>query len=148
MKVTNWQCSTKLPLNGWILQCIVITSGRVADMYIFGEEPDISDSLTLKMKQAAVPDSLDQAAPGTPDMTGHSSADHSVPFELRMLDTALEEACRLVGVEVRGVVQSGKERLKGLEEEKSSVRVLKPYISCTPHFCSVKQSPASFLVVV
>lgn len=89
-------------------------------MYIFGEEPDISDGLTHKMQKAAVQDS-GQGVPGTPDMASHSPADHSLPFELRMLDTALEEACKLLGVEVRGVVKSGKGRIKDLEMEKSSV---------------------------
>lgn len=108
-----------------MLQCIVLTSGRIAGMYIFGEEPDISDGLTHKMQQAAMQDE-GQVVPGAPDMASHSPSDHSLPFELRMLDTALEEACKLLGVEVRGVVKSGKGRIKDLEMEKSSVCACPP----------------------
>lgn len=71
-------------------------SGRVDEKFIFGEEADINDPLTNKLKQAATQDTPDKSTtvPGTADRRSYSPVENSLPFELRVLDTALEEACR------------------------------------------------------
>jgi hypothetical protein len=91
-------------------------------MFIILEEPDTTDELIAKMKAAAVNDMPEHSAADTPGVATYSHVDRSLPFEMRMLEIALEEACQMLGIEVKGVVNSGKQRIVMLEAEKSSVR--------------------------
>jgi hypothetical protein len=107
-------------------------------MYIYGVEPDIRDDLIGKMKRAALldlPGMVHAGTPPTPDRQTYKPAD-PLPFELRMLDTALEDACRLLRIEVRGVINSGKDGINKLEGDKPSVCTLIPLqtMSMSSHF--------------
>lgn len=78
------------------------------------EEPDVGDKLADKLQHMS-------RKPSTPDGDEPETAlrrggDHwHLPFELRMLEMALDEACSLLGVEVRGVVASATSRMAVLQ---------------------------------
>lgn len=97
------------------VQCAILSSGRIDNQYVLTEEPDVSDKLTDKLRQmSAVSASVPRGEEhGT---GGRRAGDHlNLPFELRMLEMALDEACGLLGVEVRGVVASASSRMAVLQ---------------------------------
>lgn len=99
----------------WVVtQCAILSSGRVDNQFVITEEPDVGDKLVKKLEQmAAMPNSL--SADQDP-ATVRRPADHwNLPFELRMLEVALDEACSLMSVEVRGVVTSANLRMDVLQ---------------------------------
>lgn len=97
------------------MQCAILSSGRIDNQYVLTEEPDVGDKLTDKLRQmSAVSAPLPRGEEhGT---GGRRAGDHlNLPFELRMLEMALDEACGLLGVEVRGVVASASSRMAVLQ---------------------------------
>lgn len=92
------------------MQCAILSSGRVDNQYVLTEEPDVSDKLIANLRQmsCAAPEAEARGA----SVAQRRAGDHwHLPFELRMLETALDEACSLMGVEVRGVVTSATSRM-------------------------------------
>lgn len=113
-----------------LLQCAILSSGRVDDQYVLTEEPDVNDKLTEGLRQMSTVSPQEEA----PGVAPRRAGDHlHLPFELRMLEVALDEACGLMGVEVRGVVASATSRMAVLQA--SVVRTL-------PHAAATRAAPA------
>lgn len=73
------------------------------------EEPEPSDRLVQQLK-GAITTSHD-----APISAQHDRGLHlNLPFELRALEVSLDEALRLLAVEVRGVISSAKARMHTL----------------------------------
>lgn len=105
------------------LQCIILSSGRVDKDYVIAEEPDLSDEFIQKIKQIIATNSTAPLMAGhvVPSVRGLRVANGALlPFELKVLEVALDEACMLLGVEVRGVVSSATARMAALQ--RSTVR--------------------------
>jgi hypothetical protein len=103
------------------LQCVVLSTGRVERHYIISQEPELTDRLIASL--VAVSRGMDDddggGGGGLSARTARRGGDAGMlrmPFELRMLETALDEASRLLGIEVAGVVHSGKERMANLRQ--------------------------------
>jgi hypothetical protein len=90
----------------WLLQCVVLSVGRATDELIITEEPDVSDSFVQDLLNAVThPKSLTHL---------HHMTDLELPFELRCVEVALATATHLLNVEVSGVVQAARKRLRQL----------------------------------
>jgi hypothetical protein len=90
----------------------------VDNTFIITEEPDLADEFIGRIKQMATTGNIDGHKPGEegPSIRGMRAANgEMLPFELRMLEVVLDEACRLLGVEVRGVVTSATARMSALQ---------------------------------
>ena len=86
--------------------------GRVTDEYVYTQEPSVSDQFIVLLCEA-VNESLRSsnrlaAAAGATPGSNHESA---LPFELRALEAALHEACRLLEVEVTGAITEANQQL-------------------------------------
>jgi hypothetical protein len=96
------------------VQCVVLSIGRYDDSYIITEEPEPSDRLIQNLRSAVTTGKRSH-------VSGIQSADPglhmNLPFELRALETVLDESAKLLGVEVRGVVRSAEKRMKRLSDK-------------------------------
>lgn len=107
--MTQGKCSDHAWINIDIacdLQCLVLSVGRKTDELIITEEPDVSDAFVQDLLTAVMhPKSLSHL---------HHSTDLKLPFELRTLEVALATATQLLSLEVTGVVQAARKRLRQL----------------------------------
>lgn len=91
------------------MQCVIMSVGSVDEHYIITEEPEPRDHLIQRMRVA-----VDMQG-GLQPISMHDSGLHlTLPFELRCLEVVLEEAAKLLMVEVRGVVRSARMRMDTL----------------------------------
>jgi hypothetical protein len=103
-----------------VMQCVVLSTARIERHFIISQEPELTDRLVAALvavaRGAGDEHVTDCKGAGT-DGIMHGEAELlRMPFELRMLETALEEASRLLGVEVSGVVESAKDRMQHLRD--------------------------------
>jgi hypothetical protein len=86
------------------------------------EEPEAGDRLVRALQQAV---KLKSSANLSRDLQPQDKGLHlNLPFELRALEVSLDEACKLLAIEVRGVVLSAENRMDVLEMD----RVCKPLL--------------------
>lgn len=88
----------------------MLSIGSVDTHYILTEEPEPSDRLIRRMCTAVAAETETPACAQDPCLHG------VLPFELRCLEVVLEEAAKLLMVEVRGVVRSAHLRMTTLRE--------------------------------
>jgi hypothetical protein len=109
-----------------LLQCVILSVGRFDDCYIITEEPDPGDRLISHLRTAI------STKKNMPSTTSHDYGLHlKLPFELRCLEVVLDEAAKLLAVEVRGIVRSAKHRMVALSRQ--AVRPLTHGPCCAAH---------------
>lgn len=97
-----------------LAQVVVLSVGRYDDHYIITEEPSPHDQL-IQALQAAI--TTNKRSVYVDANAGQDAGLHlQLPFELRALETVLDEAVKLLVKEVRGVVHSAQRRLRKLTD--------------------------------
>jgi hypothetical protein len=97
------------------VQCAILSVGRFDDSFIMTEEPEPGDRLVRALEQAVKQHSAHSSGGPLPrDKELHSH----MPFELRALEVSLDEALKLLAVEVRGVVLSAENRMYVLDNDR------------------------------